>query len=335
MTNATKRNGELPQDYPVYAPADVAAAIHSESAKVSSVSKPAAKKEKKKKKVQEANDAEGGSLRNDVPAKGEIPLVQEAAVKALEQDEGSLQDLVAPPLKVPLPSFPVEEGAARQYGQAWPEHLSRKDPFAMYRRGASSYHPPAVFDPFEAWRQPALVSDGYAEGAASWQEARPPFSALQGPMITGVVSDTRIDPTEGFAEPPSYRHPEKLLPGPPLRHEMQSGMPRTSPDEPDLGLQTGAVRPSAEPALETGFANSLISWFRPSSQAAVSSAQVPTGQEPPPPPTTLRPDGPPKGTLRPGGAPPAPPGTLRPGAPPQGTIRAGPPPSGTLRAVCR
>ncbi|OLP98152.1 hypothetical protein AK812_SmicGene19412 [Symbiodinium microadriaticum] len=105
---------------------------------------------------------------------------------------------------------------------------------------------------------------------------------------------------------PGYHHPEKLLPGPPLRHEGPSQVPAALQD---LGPGAPSTIPP-EPA--PSFAGQMLSWFRPANPQP--GAAVPP-QPPPPPASTLapgRPQGPPLQTLAPQRKVCPPPSTLAP-----------------------
>lgn len=176
---------------------------------------------------------------------------------AFAQDEEDVE-FQAPDLKVPLPSFPLEKGGA---SQPWPEHLNRQDPFARFRKGASRYYPPTKFDPFKEWREPApeLRVEGHL------MEAPAPFAPLaaEAPALPRpsercqrcgslFPSDANFCARCGLArstEGQSYQHPEKLLPGPPLRHEHRTSPGFSTsqlPPEPNLGGSRGSTADHGE-----------------------------------------------------------------------------------------
>eukprot|EP00930_Biecheleria_cincta_P062229 TRINITY_DN47718_c0_g1_i1.p1 TRINITY_DN47718_c0_g1~~TRINITY_DN47718_c0_g1_i1.p1 ORF type:complete len:317 (+),score=34.59 TRINITY_DN47718_c0_g1_i1:104-1054(+) len=242
--------------------------------------------------------------------------------------------LQAPPLKTPLPSFASERTNSKpSYGEHWPEHLSKKDPFALWRRGPSQYQPPAAFDPFEEWRpKPTqrVAPDSQLGGLQLGSDQPLPYSAGRRaaaldelPLRTGWGSGN-VSP---LSEPPAYRHPEQLLPGPPLRHEASAPrtgyVPASVPSEPPAATGTGyfpgrselgtlGAEQTAAPEEQT-FATALMSWFRPS-----TATQIPSGQDLPAPPAQTLAPRPPPGTLSPG----APSATLPP-RPPSGTLAPG------------
>lgn len=214
-------------------------------------------------------------------------------------DEDSVQ-FQAPELKVPLPKFPMEkEGLA---GQPWPEHLNRQDPFARYRKGASRYYPPDKFDPFKGWRDPSHEPLG--EAPAPFAPLRVTEAPLESPsercQRCGSVFpfEANFCPRCGLARSTSgqsYQHPEKLLPGPPLRHENGNGLP-LNPRTPDVA-KPEQVGPQVPPPPPQTITNQMMSWF--------GGASAPKGVAPGPPsivtPGGLNAEpkpGPPKGTIK-------------------------------------
>lgn len=212
---------------------------------------------------------------------------------AFAQDEDEVE-FEAPDLKVPLPSFPLEKAGA---SQPWPEHLNRQDPFARFRKGASRYYPPTKFDPFKEWREPApeLRVEGLMEAPAPFAPLGAEAPVLPRPsercQRCGSLfpSDANFCARCGLArstEGQSYQHPEKLLPGPPLRHERTSPGLSTSPPEADLG------GPGAPPVPSQTMAKQMMSWLG--------------GAPAPAPPSTLAPgasksqpnQGAPKGSIK-------------------------------------
>eukprot|EP00931_Biecheleriopsis_adriatica_P013037 TRINITY_DN114349_c0_g1_i1.p1 TRINITY_DN114349_c0_g1~~TRINITY_DN114349_c0_g1_i1.p1 ORF type:complete len:347 (+),score=73.60 TRINITY_DN114349_c0_g1_i1:29-1042(+) len=332
------------------------------------------KKDKKEKKRAKSKDPEIVAA-----AAAELAATELAAREAAEQqaaresaqqlaaDRAPVQEAVlyqddapplhAPALKVPLPSFPMEQGTSNDtysYGQAWPEHLNRKDPFAMWRRGASRYYQPAAFDPFEEWRRPGAPSvPARYPGLEEGREQPVPFSAVtvsaqpdgfdrslpEACQRCGNIymADAnfcrqcglmRQRPQDGGR----YCHPEKLLPGPPLRHEAQLELSLTAPgpaEEQPFGAGgdvSQAIPPAQTPPTEEdqGFAGALLSWIRP-----VTQTLVPSQTSAPPSPSTVAPL-----QASVGRAPPRP-STLAPPASGGAKQNLCPPPSGTLRPVCR
>lgn len=219
---------------------------------------------------------------------------------AFAQDEEDVE-FQAPDLKVPLPSFPLEKGGA---SQPWPEHLNRQDPFARFRKGASRYYPPTKFDPFKEWREPApeLRVEGHR------MEAPAPFAPLaaEAPALPRpsercqrcgslFPSDANFCARCGLArstEGQSYQHPEKLLPGPPLRHEHRTSPGFSTsqlPPEPDLG------GPGAAPGVQPQtMAKQMMSWL--GGAPAPPSTLTPGGFTSPEPPGQL--SGAPKGSIK-------------------------------------
>eukprot|EP00439_Symbiodinium_sp_Y106_P035648 s365_g4.t1 len=206
--------------------------------------------------------------------------------------------------------------------RASPEALKTyQDPFARWRQGASRYYQPAKFDPFEEWRRPTSLS----AGGQGFQDLPPPFAMEAGnlpgfePMQALASTCARcgnpISPSNHFCSfcgipldrGPGYQHPEKLLPGPPLRHEGPSQVPAALQD---IGPGAPSTIPP-EPA--PSFAGQMLSWFRPANPQPGAAPQPP-----PPPASTLAPGrpqgqpGPPLQTLAPQRKVCPPPSTLAP-----------------------
>ncbi|CAJ1331810.1 unnamed protein product [Effrenium voratum] len=204
-------------------------------------------------------------------------------------------DFQAPSLKVPLPAFPLEDGGAR--GQAWPEHLSRKDPFARWRKGASRFYAPAAFDPFEEWRHPDF-DPRVAQGQVPPPFTDVPSAGAQPEMRRSCHRcDAVLSPDANFcgrcglarSTGRGYQHPEKLLPGPPLRHDpmepAREDRPQPQPPQPQP-----IPLPVPEPQ---SFASQMMSWFRPAPPASEALEPVPG-----PPLATVAPKkGPPPSTI--------------------------------------
>ncbi|CAK9069854.1 unnamed protein product [Durusdinium trenchii] len=161
--------------------------------------------------------------------------------------EEPLPEFQAPALKVPLPKFPLEKEKA--YSQAWPEHLNRQDPFARYRKGASRYYAPAKFDPFKEWRDPDEAMEGVSTPVPFTAAQPPEFPELDdsAPSRCGRCGSTLAAENNfcgrcGLARSTDrgYQHPEKLLPGPPLRHDASQPGPMIKPA---LGPSSGRPGP--------------------------------------------------------------------------------------------
>ncbi|CAE8649037.1 unnamed protein product, partial [Polarella glacialis] len=178
------------------------------------------------------------------------------------------------------------------------------------------------------------------------QEPAPPFSAPSvppKPFLAGFFPPEATD----MPSVPQWRpreNPERLLTGPPLRHQVQD----TGGYQMDVG-NPGSQQGFSNlppPPDDVGIAGALLSWFQPSSAqecpgrpappmrtiapprapgAAGTCPELPGRPAPPPPPRTLGPGQrrPAQGTLAPSGQQLLPSGTL--GRPAPGTLAPGPP----------